>query len=857
MKSANYSPKLTLISASVIIIFSIITCKHQEVPNKSEGSKPNSPNSRNQGLELIDDGDYTKAVNKMREILILPDESQRQKAIEVFQKTDDYQTFLKKDWSNFDGLTSKSLNAATERIGTYYPVWGAITQGEKPYSFGDDLSFFFEQTFYNIWWKRTGKPPYHIEYQSERTKVFNNIATKIVYESMFARIEEMDNQSARNMASNLLDLQKKNADLHTFVNFLKTLDPITIKFIQQIGQELATREITYNKKTNRLKTKDGKMTSIELVRDTDEKIIYQKIRYGRSLENEFKTFQDALPPIDGGKKGGYVDNHLKLLLGDNWSSEYTWDKSGRTAGSIAEVIRLIPNNKTQEVIRVKILRPNVESEIEKGIARITRSLKDDVSQQAQHVRGVLVHMRGETNFKNEVNNVRKAQALKRGKVQSVRIVGKTTDRAFAMTEARGQSAKFWLKELEKGKLNDSQKKKLRNALKEAHDFLQNAILTGGVIHSDPHPGNYNIEITDRSYTVFFYDWGRVSQLNQAPRVGLSYFSKIDGSVDKLMDALDHFHRTSEKVYKEFASKKNKLQNQFEQAKILAQVDHEAAAAYEKAAETKELPISFFNSELKPIPELEKSIISNPKNENIRKQLVTQKLKILNDANPINETNPSFSGAKSANSYFDDRAMKIISDQKLLPPDVGNAFNAMAKIDDALSSFNAQFPDNSNLRLKPKTILSAGRMDRFKYWYRSSLSYNGGKPGYRNPHLVRNRSAAGAVGIATIAAIALGVDVALIETGVIPDHFSLASSSKKNKFFCKFTRDDSQACGKFISSFDLSNLGNAANACTSVKGVWSQEDCSNGHSFRCELSYETFSLEIYGDDTWAYQCSQGI
>lgn len=263
--------------------------------------------------------------------------------------------------------------------------------------------------------------------------------------------------------------------------------------------------------------------------------------FSETFTNELSLLQQNVKPIPK----NVIEHRLHRALGERWKQKFSeFDLEPLASGSIGQVHRATLFEPHEKVV-VKILRPEIAQLLKNDLELLlsfARWLTEE-SQWAENLgflelaQGFAHSMREEINFDLELRNMEQINnALKSSKaeVKIPKVYKEYSDSTILVMEY-----------IDGVKITEAQEvlaytnKTANQALEQLFTSFLVQVMSAGVFHGDPHPGN--VHIIKKTGEVAMLDFGAVGRIGSTEQRGLTllFLGYHRGDVDIVIEALSH------------------------------------------------------------------------------------------------------------------------------------------------------------------------------------------------------------------------------------------------------------------------------------------------------------------------------
>lgn len=265
----------------------------------------------------------------------------------------------------------------------------------------------------------------------------------------------------------------------------------------------------------------------------------RKDLFSETFTNELSVLQENIKPIPE----EVVESRLTHTLGENWRQKFsTFDMEPIASGSIGQVHRATLFEPHEKIV-VKILRPEIAQLLNKDLDLLLSFANwlNEESQWAENLgflelaKSFAKSMREEINFDLELKNMQQiSNALKDSKTDVVIPV------VYPMYS---DSTVLVMEYIDGVKITEAEKvltyngKTKNEVLEQLFSSFLVQVMTAGVFHGDPHPGN--VHIMKNSAQVAMMDFGAVGRIGKVEQRGLTmlFIGYHRGNADIVIESL--------------------------------------------------------------------------------------------------------------------------------------------------------------------------------------------------------------------------------------------------------------------------------------------------------------------------------
>lgn len=263
--------------------------------------------------------------------------------------------------------------------------------------------------------------------------------------------------------------------------------------------------------------------------------------FPESFTTELSLLQQNIKPISQ----DVVEQRMKHALGDKWREKFSdFDMEPLASGSIGQVHRATLFEPYEKVV-VKVLRPEIAQLLNKDLDLLINfaSWLTEESQWAENLgflelaKSFASSMREEINFDLELRNMEQISNALKDSATNVKIP--------KIYKEYSDSTVLIMEFIDGVKITEAQEvlaytgKTKEQILEELFNSFLVQVMTAGVFHGDPHPGN--VHIMKETGQVAMLDFGAVGRLGKVEQRGLIMlfigYHRGDSSI--VIEALDH------------------------------------------------------------------------------------------------------------------------------------------------------------------------------------------------------------------------------------------------------------------------------------------------------------------------------
>ncbi|MBQ0139945.1 MAG: AarF/ABC1/UbiB kinase family protein [Kurthia sp.] len=261
--------------------------------------------------------------------------------------------------------------------------------------------------------------------------------------------------------------------------------------------------------------------------------------FSETFTKELSLLQENVKPISK----EIVERRLEKALGENWQQKFSdFEMEPLASGSIGQVHKAMLFEPHEKVV-VKILRPEIDQLLNRDLDLLISfaSWLTEESQWAENLGfldlaiGFASSMREEINFDLELKNMQQiSNALKDSKTNVVipKVYPEYSDSTILVMEYIDG-----VKITEAEQLLSYNNKSENEVLSQLFNSFLIQVMTAGIFHGDPHPGN--VHIMKSTAQVALLDFGAVGRIGKAEQRGLTmlFIGYHRGNADIVIESL--------------------------------------------------------------------------------------------------------------------------------------------------------------------------------------------------------------------------------------------------------------------------------------------------------------------------------
>lgn len=281
--------------------------------------------------------------------------------------------------------------------------------------------------------------------------------------------------------------------------------------------------------------------------------------FSETFTSELALLQQNIKPIPE----SIVEQRMAKSLGDKWRQKFSeFDKEPIASGSIGQVHRATLFEPHEKVV-VKILRPEIAQLLNKDLDLLLNFANwlTEESQWAENLgflelaQGFASSMREEINFDLEIRNMEQINNALSNHDTAVKIP--------KIYKAYSDSTVLIMEYIDGVKITESKQalaynnKTTEDALEQLFSSFLIQVMTAGIFHGDPHPGN--VHIVKATGEVAMLDFGAVGRIGKTEQRGLTmlFLGYHRASADIIVEALgyliDNEEHLKDKSFKQSVS----------------------------------------------------------------------------------------------------------------------------------------------------------------------------------------------------------------------------------------------------------------------------------------------------------------